>query len=86
MIGLLFVCIVDFIFPPKHLQRKSFAQSSDAIINSNDNIDEDDLDLVDLSSSEDDVLVDGNSSNNQRTPSSSPKKNSKGKVYEVRVY
>lgn len=75
LIGLLFVCIVDFIFPPKHLQRKSFAQSSDAIVNSNDDIPEDDLD--DLSSSEDG----DDDSKKQPTPSSSPSKNkSKGNV------
>lgn len=74
LIGLMFVCIVDFIFPPKHLQRKSFAQSSDAIANSNEEIPEDDL--VDLSSSE----VDEEDSRKQATPPSSPsKKKSKGK-------
>lgn len=74
LIGLLFVCIVDFIFPPKHLQRKSFAQSSDAIVNSNEEIPEDDL--VDLSSSEGD---DEDSRKVQTTPPSSPsKKKSKG--------
>lgn len=69
LIGLLFVCIVDFIFPPKHLQRKSFAQSSDAIVNSNEEIPEDDL--VDLSSSEGD---DEDSRKVQTTPPSSPSK------------
>lgn len=77
LIGLLFVCIVDLVFPPKHLQRKSFAQSSEAILNSNDDIPEDDLD--DLSSSE------GGEEDNkkQQSPSSSPsKKKSKGKKEE----
>lgn len=68
LIGLLFVCIVDFIFPPKHLQRKSFAQSSDAIIPANDDLREDDLD--DLSSSD----VDGEDNSKHTTPSSSPSK------------
>lgn len=73
LIGLLFVCIVDFIFPPKHLQRKGFAQSSDAIVSANDDIPEDDLD--DLSSSDND----DDDSKKQPTPSPSPsKKKSKG--------
>lgn len=69
LIGLLFVCIVDFIFPPKHLHRKSFVQTIDATDNANDDdIPEDDLD--DLSSSSDE---DENGSKHT-TPSSSPSK------------
>lgn len=74
LIGLLFVCIVDFIFPPKHLQRQSFAHSSDAIVCSNDDVPE--VDLDDLSSSDDG----DDDSKKQPTPQSSPsKKKSKGK-------
>jgi len=68
LIGLLFVCIVDFIFPPKHSHRKSFPQSSDAIVLANEDFPEDDLD--DLSSSEDG----GDDSKNQPTPLPSPSK------------
>jgi len=73
LIGLLFVCIVDFIFPPKHLPRKSFAQSNDATDNvaDVDDIPEDDLD--DLSSSSEDA------DSKQSSPPSSPSnKKSKG--------
>lgn len=71
LIGLLFVCIVDFIFPPKHSQRQTFPYSSDAILNSNEDIPEDDLD--DLSSSED-----GDDDGQSSPPSSPSKKKSKG--------
>lgn len=78
LIGLLFVCIVDFMFPPKHLQRKSFAQSNEAIVNPNDDIPEDDLgDLVDLSSSEE---GEDDSKKQQSPPSSPSKKKSKGEL------
>lgn len=74
LIGLLFVCIVDFIFPPKNI-RKSFVQTNDEIDNANDvdDIPEDDLDDLSSSSDEED------NGSKQTTPSSSPsKKKSKG--------
>lgn len=80
LIGLLFVCIVDFIFPPKHSMRKTFPQSSDAVVSANDDIPEDDLD--DLSSSE----GDNDDSKKQPTPSPSPsKQKSKGTIYQKLV-
>jgi len=70
LIGLLFVCIVDFIFPPKHLQRKSYAESSDALNNANDDFREDDLD--DISSTEE-----SEDASKKQSPPPSPSKKPK---------
>lgn len=60
--------------------RKTFPQSSDAVVSANDDIPEDDLD--DLSSSE----GDNDDSKKQPTPSPSPsKQKSKGTIYQKLV-
>lgn len=78
ILGLLLVCIIDFLFPPKMSQRQSFTESkeSDNKEFSGDEL-QDELEDEEESDGEKYSGSDSESEESKKSPPSSPKKDSK---------
>jgi flagellar biosynthesis/type III secretory pathway M-ring protein FliF/YscJ len=89
ILGLLLVCVIDFIFPPKHTQRGSFAETKQQPQDERDEIQGDELEDEDEQVGSDREKFSGSDSetpeNDKQSPPGSPaKKTGEGDAPTVR--